>query len=138
MIPIIWSIKHLREASQSDGKGTTTLLLSLSFLYSFFSSSLFYSSWFQAARNLQKLRLFRQFYLIVVSYIYFTRIIIYLLDAALPFKLLFLGDVFTETATLCFFVVVGYKFRPVQANPYFNVEEEDAVRLEEMRAAEED
>lgn len=111
LIPIIWSIKHLREASQSDGK---------------------------AARNLQKLRLFRQFYLIVVSYIYFTRIIVYLLDAALPFKLLFLGDVFTEAATLSFFVLVGYKFRPMPANPYFNVEEEDAVRLEEMRAAEEE
>lgn len=112
LIPIIWSIKHLREASQIDGK---------------------------AARNLQKLRLFRQFYLIVVSYIYFTRIIIYLLDATLQYYLVWLGHVFTEIATLSFFVVVGYKFRPVSGNPYFNIEEEDAARSEEMReAAEED
>jgi len=111
LIPIIWSIRHLREASQSDGK---------------------------AARNLQKLKLFRQFYLIVVSYIYFTRIIIYFLDAALLYKLLFLGDVFTEAVTLAFFTVVGYKFRPVPANPYFTVEEEDSARLEEMRTADED
>jgi hypothetical protein len=111
LIPIIWSIKHLREASQSDGK---------------------------AARNLQKLRLFRQFYLIVVSYIYFTRIIIYLLDATLQYDLIYLGEVFTELATLSFFLVVGYKFRPVQNNPYFNMEEEDAARMEEMRMADED
>jgi len=111
LIPIIWSIKHLREASQIDGK---------------------------AARNLQKLRLFRQFYLIVVSYIYFTRIIIYLLDATLQYDLEWLGAVFTELATLSFFLVVGYKFRPVQGNPYFNLEEEDAARLEEMRTADED
>jgi hypothetical protein len=111
LIPIIWSIKHLREASQSDGK---------------------------AARNLQKLRLFRQFYLIVVSYIYFTRIIIYLLDATLQYDLIYLGDVFTELATLSFFLVVGYKFRPVQGNPYFNMEEEDAARAMEMRLTDED
>lgn len=111
LIPIIWSIKHLREASQIDGK---------------------------AARNLQKLRLFRQFYLIVVSYIYFTRIIIYLLDATLQYDLIYLGEVFTELATLSFFLVVGYKFRPVQGNPYFNMEEEDAARSMEMRLADED
>lgn len=93
---------------------------------------------FTAARNLRKLRLFRQFYLIVVSYIYFTRIIIYLLDATLQYNLFYLGDVFTELATLSFFIVVGHKFRPAEGNPYFNLEEEDAARLEEMRAAEED
>ena len=52
LFPIVWSIKHLREASQTDGK---------------------------AARSLHKLTLFRQFYVMVVSYIYFTRIVVYLL-----------------------------------------------------------
>ncbi|KAF5826811.1 lung seven transmembrane receptor-domain-containing protein [Dunaliella salina] len=52
LFPIVWSIKHLREASQTDGK---------------------------AARNLEKLTLFRQFYIMVVVYIYFTRIVVYLL-----------------------------------------------------------
>jgi len=111
LFPIIWSIKHLREASQIDGK---------------------------AARNLQKLKLFRQFYLIVVCYIYFTRIIIYLLDATLQYYLIWLGQVFTELATLGFFVVIGYKFRPVPGNPYFSIEEEDAARSEELRTIEED
>ena len=49
LFPIVWSIKHLREASQTDGK---------------------------AARSLHKLTLFRQFYVMVVSYIYFTRIVV--------------------------------------------------------------
>lgn len=106
LIPIIWSIKHLREASQIDGK---------------------------VARNLQKLKLFRQFYLIVVSYIYFTRIIIFLLDATLPFKLVWMGEMFSELAALSFFSIVGYKFRPAEDNPYFkmDVDDEDAIRLEE-------
>jgi len=98
LIPIIWSIKHLREASEIDGK---------------------------AARNMKKLKLFREFYLMVVSYIYFTRIIVYLVDATLPFRLVWLGDFFTEIATLAFFVVTGYKFRPLPDNPYFSLDSED-------------
>jgi len=37
----------------------------------------------QAARNLEKLTLFRQFYIMVVVYIYFTRIVVYLLKVSL-------------------------------------------------------
>jgi len=99
LIPIISSIKHLREAAQIDGK---------------------------AARNMQKLKLFRQFYLMVVSYIYFTRIIVYLVDATLPFRVVWLGTFFAELATLLFFVVTGYKFSPRSDNPYFALAEEDA------------
>ncbi len=46
------SIRHLQEASQTDGK---------------------------AAASLRKLKLFRHFYILVVCYVYFTRIIVYLL-----------------------------------------------------------
>jgi len=105
LIPIIWSIKHLREASQIDGK---------------------------MAQNLQKLKLFRQFYLIVVCYIYFTRIIIFLLDATLPFKLVWMGEMFSELAALTFFCVVGYKFMPTEDNPYFKLNEDDPVKLEAL------
>jgi len=98
LVPIIWSIKHLKEASQIDGK---------------------------AARNMEKLQLFRHFYLLVVSYIYFTRIIIYLLDATLPFRWVWLGDLFTELASLAFFSLSGYKFRPVTDNPFLVMDEDD-------------
>lgn len=106
LIPIIWSIKHLREAAQSDGK---------------------------ALLNFQKLTLFRQFYLMVVSYIYFTRIIVYLVDATLHFRYVWLGDFFSELATLIFFVLTAHKFSPSPDNPYFKIpteEEEEENRIE--------
>jgi G protein-coupled receptor 107 len=103
LIPIIWSIKHLREASQIDGKGNVWLST-----VCFHDNKVAHLCCYTAARNLQKLKLFRQFYLIVVSYIYFTRIIIYLLDATLPFKLVWMGEMFSELAALCFFSIVGY------------------------------
>lgn len=49
------SIRHLQEASATDGK---------------------------ALINLKKLKLFRQFYIMIVCYIYFTRIIVYLLKVS--------------------------------------------------------
>jgi NADH:ubiquinone oxidoreductase subunit 3 (subunit A) len=110
LIPIVWSIKHLREASQSDGK---------------------------VALNMKKLTLFRQFYLMVVSYIYFTRIIVYLVDSTLPYNLAWLADFFIEMATLIFFTVVGYKFRPAADNPYFQIPTEDEAKDLEMQSKEE-
>lgn len=54
-IPVVWSIRHLQEASHTDGK---------------------------AAINLRKLKLFRHFYIMIVCYIYFTRMIVYLLKVS--------------------------------------------------------
>jgi hypothetical protein len=100
LFPIVWSIKHLRDASEMDDK---------------------------AARVLAKLVLFRQFYIMVVSYIYFTRIIVYLLDATLPFRQIWLSAAANEAATLAFYVACGLQFRPHPqgANPYFALEQEE-------------
>ena len=100
LFPIVWSIHHLRQAAEADGK---------------------------AHHNLQKLQLFRQFYVMVVAYIYFTRIVVYLLAATIPFYLLWLGALFTELATLLFYVVTGYKFKPAKDNPYLPVRGEDEM-----------
>ena len=80
LFPIVWSIKHLRQAADVDGK---------------------------AQHSLAKLQLFREFYVMVVAYIYFTRIVVFLLSASIPFYLLWLGDMFTELATFAFYVVTG-------------------------------
>lgn len=72
----------------------------------------------KANHNLHRLQLFREFYVIVIVYIYFTRIVVYLLASSIPFYLLWLGDLFTELATLLFFVIVGYKFRPSSESTY--------------------
>lgn len=91
LFPIVWSIRHLRRAADVDGK---------------------------AQINLHKLQLFRQFYVIVVAYIYFTRIVVLLLESTIPFYVLWIGPAFTELATLIFYVFTGYKFRPALDNPY--------------------
>ncbi|KAL3318763.1 hypothetical protein Ciccas_002572 [Cichlidogyrus casuarinus] len=98
LFPVLWSIKHLQTASQIDGK---------------------------AAVNLQKLRLFRQFYIMVISYVYLTRIIAYLLRITVYYNLTWTVELFKECITLIFMVAVGVKFRPTEDNPYLRVATED-------------
>ncbi|CAL8083309.1 unnamed protein product [Orchesella dallaii] len=95
LFPVLWSIRHLQEASLTDGK---------------------------AATNLRKLKLFRHFYIIIVCYIYFTRIIVQmLLKITVPFQYEWLDDMFREMTTFIFFVLTGYKFRPAVNNPYLEL-----------------
>ncbi|XP_065216732.1 protein GPR107 [Planococcus citri] len=103
LFPIVWSIKHLEDASHTDGK---------------------------AAMNLEKLKLFRHFYIMIVCYIYFTRMIVYLLRQTVEFRYLWLDEMFRELATFVFFVVTGYKFRPASANPYFQHNEDDDTDMD--------
>jgi len=98
LLPVVWSIRHLQEASATDGK---------------------------AAVSLEKLKLFRHFYIMVVCYVYFTRIIVYLLKITVPFQYEWLDELFKEIATFIFFAMTGYKFRPASNNPYFSVPSDD-------------
>lgn len=84
---------------------------------------------FQMARTLHKLQMFRQFYLIVVAYIYFTRIIVYLFEATLPYSLTWLSDLATESATVAFFCLTGYRFKPEKENPFLKLDSDDEVEL---------
>ncbi|XP_066148419.1 protein GPR107 isoform X2 [Euwallacea fornicatus] len=105
LFPVVWSIRHLQEASQTDGK---------------------------AVINLRKLRLFRHFYVMVVSYIYSTRIIVYLLKITVPFQYDWLHEMFREMATYVFFVLTAYKFRPASQNPYFSLSDEEDDDVNEV------
>lgn len=98
LFPIVWSIRHLRQAAEIDGK---------------------------AQVNIQKLQLFRQFYVMVVVYIYFTRLVVLLITATIPFYLEWLGDLFSELATLMFYTATGYQFRPMVNNPYLPVQQRE-------------
>lgn len=111
LFPIVWSIKHLREAAQTDGK---------------------------AARNLMKLTLFRQYYIVVVTYIYFTRIVVFALTTVTPYTHLWVNDLVREFVTLVFFVFTGYKFRPVPHNPYFVLDEEEEEAAAEAALKDDD
>ena len=98
--------------------------------------------------------------MIVVGYVYFTRIIVYLMSITLSYKLVrhntlsccvvsavltfallcasmqtWLGPLSSELATLAFFFVTGYKFRPTSENPYLQVKTEDDEDDEDVSAA---
>lgn len=100
--PIVWSITSLGEASKTDGK---------------------------AARNLEKLTLFRQFYVVVVGYLYFTRIFGAALEDVVNYRSRWVVNLTVELVSLGFYVFVFYNFRPVERNPYLFVgdEEEEAA-----------
>lgn len=105
VLPVMWSIRQLREAARTDGK---------------------------AHANLQKLTQFRAFYLLVVAYIYVTRIALYLLQASLPYNATWLAVLGGELASLGFFLAVGYRFRPVPHNPYLEVPTAHIESLDEF------
>ncbi|KAM6167538.1 protein GPR108 [Erethizon dorsatum] len=107
LFPVVWSIRHLQDASGTDGK---------------------------VAVNLAKLKLFRHYYVMVICYIYFTRIIAILLRVAVPFQWQWLYQLLVEGSTLAFFVLTGYKFQPTRDNPYLQLpqEDEEDVQMEQV------
>ncbi|XP_026885087.2 protein GPR108 isoform X2 [Electrophorus electricus] len=106
LFPVVWSIRHLQEASNTDGK---------------------------AAMNLAKLKLFRHYYVMIVCYIYFTRIIAILLKMTVPFQWQWCQEFLIEVSTLVFFVLTGFKFRPASNNPYLQLpQDEEDVEMDEV------
>ena len=79
----------------------------------------------EKSRILEKLKLFRSFYMLVVAYIYSTRIVVYLFATMLSYKHLWFRDFLVELVTLTFYVVTGYQFRPMADSPYLGVKKED-------------
>ncbi|XP_033714737.1 protein GPR107 isoform X2 [Tursiops truncatus] len=125
LFPVVWSIRHLQEASATDGKGDSMGPLQQRANMKTGSPA--------AAINLAKLKLFRHYYVLIVCYIYFTRIIAFLLKLAVPFQWKWLYQLLDEMATLVFFVLTGYKFRPASDNPYLQLsQEEDDLEMESV------
>ena len=75
------------------------------------------------SRLASKLRLFRSFYLLVVGYIYLTRIVVYLFATMLDYRHTWLRHFVIELVTLAFYVTVGMQFRPMSENPYLTIEQ---------------
>ncbi|XP_076922105.1 protein CANDIDATE G-PROTEIN COUPLED RECEPTOR 7-like [Bidens hawaiensis] len=98
IFPIAWSIRSLKEASKTDGK---------------------------AARTLGKLTLFRQFYVLVIGYLYFTRIVVFALMTIATYNYQWVAYAAEELASFLFYLVMFYLFRPVASNEYFIVASED-------------
>lgn len=113
LIPIFWSIRQLRAASGSDSK---------------------------AARNMERLENFRTFYIAVVTWLYFTRIFVYVLDHALPYNMTYIAPISGEFASLSFYALTGWLFRPQKTSPYLALGKDDddmtAAELEEVTGKE--
>ncbi|NXV64035.1 GP107 protein, partial [Molothrus ater] len=105
LFPVVWSIRHLQEASATDGKGKFHKDGAIVLMLSPFPSQ-------------------------IVCYIYFTRIIAILIKIAVPFQWKWLYQLLDEMATLVFFVLTGYKFRPASDNPYLQLSQDDEDDLE--------
>lgn len=103
IFPIVWSIRSLRETSKTDGK---------------------------AARNLAKLTLFRQFYIVVIGYLYFTRIVVFALKTIAAYKYQWVANAAEEIASLAFYMIMFYMFRPVEKNEYFVLDDEEEEAAE--------
>lgn len=99
LFPVVWSIRHLRESSATDGK---------------------------AAASLNKLRLFRKFYVMVLAYIYTTRILVYLISNSMEFRYEWLGPFFSEIVALLFYITTGVMFSPEPGNEYLEVPDRDS------------
>uniref|UniRef100_A0A7N0UDL0 Uncharacterized protein n=1 Tax=Kalanchoe fedtschenkoi TaxID=63787 RepID=A0A7N0UDL0_KALFE len=107
LFPIIWSIRSLKETSKTDGK---------------------------AAKNLAKLTLFRQFYTVVIAYLYFTRIVVFALRTIAAYKYQWVSNAAEEVASLVFYCIMFHMFRPVEKNEYFAIDDdEEEVAMAALR-----
>ncbi|XP_069333049.1 protein GPR107 isoform X1 [Eulemur rufifrons] len=157
LFPVVWSIRHLQEASATDGKELGFFSVDKTvaqreaqrrlrtprrsspnsapdtYMARLGPPTPSFSLGGTAAINLAKLKLFRHYYVLIVCYIYFTRIIAFLLKLAVPFQWKWLYQLLDEMATLVFFVLTGYKFRPASDNPYLQLsQEEDDLEMESV------
>jgi hypothetical protein len=104
LVPIIWSIRHLRQAQEADRDEKTK-------------------------DTLIRLTQFRSFYLTTMVWLYFTRILVVLMSMTLSIQRQWVAAFFEEFATLAYYVWVGYRFRPAADNSdYLRVpNDEDGV-----------
>ncbi|KAI3985567.1 hypothetical protein MKX01_004528 [Papaver californicum] len=100
IFPIVWSIRSMKETSKTDGK---------------------------AARNLAKLALFRQFYIVVIGYLYFRRIVVFALKTISAYKYQWVSIAAEETVSLAFYM----------KNEYFVLDEEEEEAAQQILQDEE-
>ncbi|KAE8661069.1 xylosyltransferase 1-like isoform 1 [Hibiscus syriacus] len=89
-----------------------------------------WATWNQATRNLAKLSPFRQFYIVVIGYLNFTRIVVFALRIIAAYKYQWVSNAAEETASLSFYLIIFYMSRPVKKNEYFILSEEDEEAAE--------
>lgn len=94
MLPTAWSIRSLNSAAAADGK---------------------------AKEALDRLVRFRNFFVGTMGFLYFTRFGAYAMELMAGYSMLWSVRLFVEALTLCYYVGVGWAFRPGGNNPYMRV-----------------
>lgn len=79
LVPIVHTRRHL-ELAQPDGK---------------------------VQQLQQKYKLWGTFYFLIFGYMYFTRIVVQILVAILPYHVVWLSDFFNEFSTLLFYIFIA-------------------------------
>ncbi|KAL7546081.1 hypothetical protein ACHAWF_016034 [Thalassiosira exigua] len=132
LVPIVWQVNALEKSVQAettaDEDGQSGEKVESSAIISDVRSEAPASA--DAARTLRKLKQFQRFYVLVVAYIYFTRIAVYLFATTLGYRSTWLRYFVTELGTLVFYAVVGMLFRPAVDNPYLEVRRVDDAGTE--------
>jgi NADH:ubiquinone oxidoreductase subunit 3 (subunit A) len=133
LVPIVWQVNSLEESLESvqkeeaesedeneNGIGGSTATG-------------------ETLRLQSTLSLFRSFYLIVVAYIYFTRIVVYLFATSLSYNNTWMRYFVAEVGTLLFYLMIGIKFMPTVRSEYEQVvsnepnsSEENTIELGSM------
>lgn len=124
LVPIVWQVNSLEsivESDTSNATGEEDENKSSSVITNVESEA---PPTAHAAHTLTKLKQFQRFYVLVVAYIYFTRIIVYLFANFLGYKSTWLQYLATELGTLVFYAIVGVLFKPEEDNPYLQVSED--------------
>ena len=75
--------------------------------------------------------MFKHFYIAVLCYIYFTRVVVFILHATLPFRHIWLSSAAEEAATLVFYTLTAMQFRPHAGQGYFQLLDTD-VELSQL------
>jgi len=77
------------------------------------------------SKIIARLKMFRSYYLLVVAYIYCTRILVYLFANLLNYKWLWVQHFSVEIISLVFYVCSGLQFRPKIENAYAALDDND-------------
>ena len=70
-----------------------------------------------------------------IQYIYFTRIIVFLMQSTLPYRASWMAPLAKELAALAFYAATGRAFRPREDNPYLRVRGDDDMTDAEIAQA---
>eukprot|EP00759_Apiculatamorpha_spiralis_P018241 PhF_6_TR24754/c0_g1_i3/m.33940 len=109
LLPVVWSIKTLKDSSGTDGK---------------------------VATNLVRLKQFRALYVVLVAYVYYSRIVITVTQDSLHYRYTWVATFLREIGTIFLFLYVGTRFRPCDRNPYLRLDAEDLEVVEVQRELE--